>query len=155
MIEYVVGDLFAGDESVIAHGCNTRGVMGAGIARAVQEYYWDDVFLPYAKACNGWEFVPGSAQRCVTENRVVYNLGTQDDPGPCAKYWWVLLSFANMFEQMHVHGETRVAVPRIGAGIGGLDWRMVESMIETANSERTGITVAVYTLPNEVHKFPS
>ncbi len=38
-LRYKLGDLFAGDESVIAHGCNAMGKMGKGFAYALAAAY--------------------------------------------------------------------------------------------------------------------
>lgn len=153
MIEYVVGDLLASDEPVIAHGCNTVGVMGAGIARAVAAK-WVEVYYRYEDACSLGLFDAGSAQRCPTsDHRVVYNLGTQRNPGASATYWLVFLSFANLFESMKTWGHDRVAVPRIGCGIGGLEWSGVEGAIEAAlDNVGHDIEVVVYTHPSEADK---
>jgi O-acetyl-ADP-ribose deacetylase (regulator of RNase III) len=153
MIEYVVGDLIASDEPVIAHGCNTVGVMGAGIARVVRST-WPEVYYEYETACARGTFDAGSAQRCKTpEDRVVYNLGTQRNPGAGATYWLVFLSFANMLESMKTWGHVRVAVPRIGCGIGGLEWSGVEAAIEAALDNVTGdFEIVVYTHPSDADK---
>lgn len=155
-IEYVVGDLLASDEPVIAHGCNTVGVMGAGVARVVRDT-WPEVYYQYETACARGTFDAGSAQRCKTtpEDRVVYNLGTQRNPGASATHWLVFLSFANMFESMKTWKHDRVAVPRIGCGIGGLTWHKVEFAINSARANVPGIDVVVYTQASEVNKFPT
>ena len=152
-IDYVVGDLIESGEPVIAHGCNTVGVMGAGIARVVKAA-WPEVYDQYDAACADGTFDAGSAQRCVGANdRTVYNLGTQRNPGASATYWLVFLSFANMFESMKTWGHGRVAVPRIGCGIGGLDWSGVEGAIEAAlDNVGAEIEVVVYTHPSEADK---
>lgn len=152
MIEYVVGDLFTVDEPVIAHGCNTVGVMGAGVARLVRSA-WPEVYYLYETACARGTFDAGSAQRCpVLDGHVVYNLGTQRNPGASATNWLVFLSFANMFESMKTWGHDRVAIPRIGCGIGGLTWVQVEAAIVSAQANVPGIDVVVYTHPSEEGK---
>ena len=152
-IEYVVGDLIESGEPVIAHGCNTVGVMGAGIARAVKDK-WPEVYDQYDASCADGTFDAGSAQRCVgDDDRTVYNLGTQRNPGASATYWLVFLSFANMFESMKTWGHDRVAIPRIGCGIGGLEWSGVAAAIDSALvSGGSEIEVVVYTHPSEADK---
>lgn len=151
MIQYVTGDLLASEEVVIAHGCNTQGVMGAGIAKAISSRYYRTVFIPYYDACLTETFVPGTAQRCTTvEGRTVFNLGTQVHPGRNARAWYVLLAMGNMFSQCAVAGIRTVAIPRIGCGIGGLQWRDVEKVILTCLEQQPSApSVAVYTLPGE------
>ncbi|RYD66860.1 MAG: hypothetical protein EOP83_04015 [Verrucomicrobiaceae bacterium] len=38
-IEYKTGDLLAGPEAFICHGCNAQGVMGSGIAKTIRDIY--------------------------------------------------------------------------------------------------------------------
>lgn len=125
-MDYKDGDLLDSKEPVIAHGCNVRGVMGAGIAAQVANWY-PDVLANYKTACQRHTFRLGTAQPIWTGysvgfERCVVNLGTQHDPGKNATSWAVFLAFANLAEWAHHIGIPRVAIPRIGAGIGGLHW---------------------------------
>lgn len=133
MIEYVTGDLLKSDETEIAHGCNTIGVMGAGIARVIAERY-PIVRHQYQQECIRSDFHLGSAFPVVImENgtvRTIWNLGTQRQPGADASLWGVMLSFGNMMERLVRWKVERVAIPRIGCGIGGLKWNDVARTIE-------------------------
>ncbi len=60
----------------------------------------------------------------------VFNLGTQELPGPHATYPAVEKSLLNMISQADVEGITSIAVPKIGAGYGGLRWDKVRNLIE-------------------------
>lgn len=159
-IEHRTGDLFTYD-GVIAHGCNTHGVMGAGIARVIADKWPSEVYRPYMEAVSYKEFVPGSAQFCHVVGQqpkasehttAVVNVATQDHPGPYASYWWITLGFSNMFELLHARGIHEVAIPRIGCHIGGLKWYGVEEAIMYCQTKRTGIDVVVYTQAHEVDK---
>lgn len=139
--EYLTGDLLTSDEKVIAHGCNTMGFMGSGIAAQVAER-WPDVEMRYRKTCTNKEFVIGTAQALWTgpypDSRLIFNLGTQERTGADASAWGVFLSFANMAERCYRLGINRVGVPRIGAGIGGLQWDDVAEAIEDAIDRSSG-----------------
>jgi O-acetyl-ADP-ribose deacetylase (regulator of RNase III) len=144
--EFKVGDLVRSDEPVLAHGCNTAGVMGAGIARQIREEI-PEAFRAYQ---NEMPHALGSAQYVWTGTRSVFNLMTQRVPGPDARYGAITMAFANMAEIMFHQGLDRVAIPKIGAGIGGLDFEGdVVPAIELglSLSDISGITIAVYTLP--------
>lgn len=151
-ITYKTGDLMAADEPAIAHGCNTHGVMGAGVAALVRRKY-PEVFLAYSNACDTGRFRIGTAQPVVADDgltsRWVYNLGTQENPGPDATTWGVFLSFANMAEDARVRGIDAIAIPRIGCGIGGLKWDAVEANIIAAihHSTHPNLSIVVYDLP--------
>lgn len=154
-LEHVVGDLLESEEMALGHGCNTKGLMGAGIAGAIAVKWRRTVFVPYYEACLRGDFVPGTSQLCITNSgRTVFNLATQDEPGPHADQWWVLLALGNMFEQCIKHGIDRVAIPRLGCGIGGLQWLQVETAIHTAHRLRPAAPmVVVYTHPAQADKI--
>lgn len=153
-LTYKTGDLMEADEIAIAHGCNTQGLMGAGVARLVRDKY-PDVYEAYKESCNSGVFQVGTAQAVWADptnhgDRLVYNLGTQRFPGPDATVWGVFLSFANMAENAYWRKITTIAIPRIGCGIGALDWVSdVEPAIEKAIewSSHPNLSIVVYDLP--------
>ena len=51
MVEYVKGNLFDEPQEIIVHGCNARGVMGAGFAKDLKEKYPEN-YKEYRKYCN-------------------------------------------------------------------------------------------------------
>lgn len=154
-ITYKTGDLLKADEIAIAHGCNTRGMMGAGVARLIKDKY-PDAYADYKRACDSHLFRIGTAQgvwcdpALSGEDRLVYNLGTQRNPGADASVWGVWLSFANMAEDAAVRGIDTIAIPMIAAGIGGL--RFEEDVVPAiehsiSNSTNPGLQIVVYQLP--------
>jgi O-acetyl-ADP-ribose deacetylase (regulator of RNase III) len=140
-IEFKTGDLMSGEHGeIIAHGCNCEGVMGAGVAALVRKKL-PGLYGEYKKMCltDGGEytFVPGMAwyywNRSFKSTRIhgVYNLATQVRAGPDANLALIKLAFTNMAQHAHTNGIERVAIPRIGCGIGGLEWMHVEGAIRT------------------------
>jgi O-acetyl-ADP-ribose deacetylase (regulator of RNase III) len=128
-LQIIQGDLLDADEPVIAHGCNVKGLMGAGIARQIAERY-ALLYNCYENECYEGRFQTGDSLAVSTNGRWVFNLATQDKPGPFARYEWIEKSFDSMFAQMISLGLRRVAIPKIGCGIGGLEWDQVEAIIE-------------------------
>lgn len=157
MISYKTGDLMEATEIAIAHGCNCQGLMGAGVARLVRDNY-PDAYEAYRAACRNGTFRVGTAFAVWADpllarkgDRLVYNLGTQRFPGADATPWGVFLSFANMAEHAYNAGLHEVAIPRIGAGIGGLDWErdVVPAIGEAVQrSSHPNLSIVVYDLPS-------
>lgn len=145
---FKTGDLMQAEEPAIAHGCNTVGVMGAGVARLVREKH-PEAFYVYEAACMSGRFRLGTAQAVFSNDKWIYNLGTQRQPGPDATEWGVALSFANMAEDCYARSITEVAIPRIGCGIGGMEWPDVERAIRSGlwRSSQPDLIVVVYDLP--------
>lgn len=140
-IQFVKGDVFSGEHAkVVAHGCNTVGAMGAGVAAIVREKY-PRAHTEYQKLCKSRDFYPGAAQyvdvgwpwaQNTDQITGIYNLATQANPGPNADLKLIQIAFTNMAQHAAHKGIETIAIPRIGCGIGGLEWFHVEGAIRTA-----------------------
>lgn len=160
-LRYIVGDLLKSDEVHIAHGCNTMGVMGAGFAQQIRKLY-PEVDAEYQVLCDKGDFNLGAHQPTWTTSvvdaegsvRCIHNLGTQRRPGKDGSYWGVMIAFANLFEWCAAHDVKRVAIPRIGCGLAGLDWATVKFVINGVyDYVPDAPDVIVWTRPEEVEKF--
>lgn len=131
-MDVIQGDLFSHDGMFIGHGCNTRGVMGAGIAKAFSAN-WPEMYQVYKLRCEKGELPPGSVYFYDTGDGLgVYNLMTQDDPGPYARLEWIEQAVGRALHDIseRYHGlladeqfffDKCLALPWVGCGIGGLD----------------------------------
>lgn len=113
-------------EMSMAHGCNTSSSFGSGVAYLVAKYF-PHVKKHYHQSCKLDMFEPGSCDAvCISDTnspfRFCYNLGTQIQPGPDARKNLIAQSFINLFETMIRTKESEIAIPKIGCGIGGLNW---------------------------------
>ncbi|MFC1741766.1 macro domain-containing protein [Nanoarchaeota archaeon] len=128
MIRYVQGNLFQSDADALAHGCNTVRKMNAGIAKDFRRYF-PHMFSDYKKRCSQRLFLPGDGY--IYRNNEcphVINLATQAD-GP-AKEEYLGSSLDWLAENFDDLGLQSVAMPRIGTGLGGLEWRTVNDMLK-------------------------
>jgi O-acetyl-ADP-ribose deacetylase (regulator of RNase III) len=147
-IEFVTGDLFANRvrAQALAHGCNCQGSMGAGIATGFRDRY-PEMFAEYRKRCKAKprEFNLGDVFLWKAEDQPwVFNLATQEGTWRArASYQAIEMALRGMREQAGREVITSIAVPRIGAGYGGLSWKKVRAIIEEAFKEWTG-TLYVY-----------
>ena len=148
-MQVVKGDLFKSGERIIAHGCNCVGLMGAGVAAIVRNQH-PVAYKRYLAAINAGVFNIGYAQFVLDEDndRCIYNLATQHQPGKNATEWGVYLSFCNMLEHAKANHVTRIALPKIGSGIGGLDWdkQVIPSILAAKRDTRTTVELVVYEL---------
>lgn len=123
------GDLFTSTAAMIGHGVNTRGVMGAGIAVVFRQRY-PEMYRTYREMCEMDDLEPGSAMMYqVGEGRWVANMATQDHPGPYARLAWVRSAAEGVLAFADAEGVDVVAIPRLGCGIGGLQWEDVEATL--------------------------
>jgi len=73
----------------------------------------------------------------------VFNLGTQELPGPNATYEAIEMALGNMWRQAEAEGILSIAMPLIGSGLGGLEWKKVVTEIEAIFGAWRG-TLLVY-----------
>lgn len=148
VIEYRTGDLFDQQLPAYGQGCNTRGLMGAGIARQFRRR-WPAMYEHYRQACLSGRLQLGMmASWIVAPSPVIFSLATQDRPGPHAR----LDAIGQAVEAMLAHAEWRqlsaIGIPRIGAGIGGLAWTDVRKVLEDVAAD-SPVRLVVVTLPGE------
>jgi O-acetyl-ADP-ribose deacetylase (regulator of RNase III) len=128
MSVYVLsGDLFLSCAQTLAHGCNCRGKMGAGIALEFKRRY-PEMFKQYKGMCHRGEFVPGGYFLSKQNQPWVLNLATQDTIGG-AKWTYLEQCLQQFTEYYQQEGITSLALPRIAAGLGGLEWDEVRQLM--------------------------
>lgn len=160
MAEYleVEGDLFdpAWGFQAIGHGCNTFGVMGAGIAKQFRDKY-PGILVPYKDACVDGSFKLGAYQAFAFSTDpwfVVFNFATQRLPGDVTEhgteaveqsYAAIAKAVYGALQECKIVGIPVLALPQIGAGIAGLDWDIISDILrESVSHTGVGITVVKY-----------
>ena len=124
------------------HGCNTEGLVG-GLAADVFGKL-PDMLEVYKMACLQKTFEGGDIFPCNFETFWVYNLFTQEEPGANAKLDFIRDSLVRMRDHMVEHGVKSMNVPKLGCGIGGLDWPEVKPVIEDVFG-KSSVTAQVVT----------
>jgi O-acetyl-ADP-ribose deacetylase (regulator of RNase III) len=131
---FETGDLFSTPHiHAFAHGCNCAGAMGKGIAVAFRQR-WPAMYEEYRKRCKSGSFELGDVFVWKAGDDVVFNLGTQRTWKDKAELWAVERALDGMLKIAEESGLAEVAMPRIGAGLGGLDWIAVRSLLEKLGS---------------------
>jgi O-acetyl-ADP-ribose deacetylase (regulator of RNase III) len=147
-IQFVSGDLFANrfGAAALAHGCNCQGSMGAGIATGFRDRY-PAMYDAYRRRCKARPraFNLGDAWLWREEGPpCVFNLGTQEGVWRArASYEAIEAALGSMRQQADREAIPTIAVPRVGAGYGGLSWRKVRAVIEKVFADWPG-TLYVY-----------
>jgi O-acetyl-ADP-ribose deacetylase (regulator of RNase III) len=134
------GDLFEAPQQALAHGCNCAGAMGRGIAAEFRRR-WPDMFTRYRQLCQRGEFNPGDLFVWTTENRVIFNLGTQRTWHDRATPGAVRGAVERMVDYARDHNVEAVAMPRIAAGLGGMEWPHVRAILKEVIPEDLIVTV--------------
>ena len=147
MIEYKTGDLLTENAEAIVNTVNCVGVMGRGIALQFKKAFPEN-FKAYAEACKREEVKPG--------RMFVYELGELTNPRyiinfPTKRHWRGksriedieagLRDLVRVVQQEQIQS---IALPPLGAGLGGLKWHEVRVRIEQAFGELEGVRVIVF-----------
>lgn len=147
-VRYITGDLFAAlGHAALGHGVNCRGYMGAGIAPQFRRR-WPAMFHAYQRECASGRLTLGGMMpwRDPQTGQVIYNLATQERPGPYATLAAIESALTLTVQHAYWNEVGRVAIPRLGAGLGGLKWREVREVVEKVAGP-SPVEVTVVTLP--------
>jgi O-acetyl-ADP-ribose deacetylase (regulator of RNase III) len=145
MIEEREGDLFLqGDLDALGHGVNCQGVMGAGIARPFR-FLDENMYKAYKEICYKEELLLGDIFPWRLEDgRMIYNIASQDLPGANARYVSLYIGVLRAIRHAEKNGVQSIGLPRIGCGIGGLEWEHVKMLLNTL-SDSTEVKIVVVT----------
>lgn len=114
--------------------------MGKGIAIEFKRR-WPDMHDHYRRLCHSGDFNPGDVLVWTTQDKVVFNLATQRSWRTRATLEDVRAAVAEMIKQARQRGITAIAMPRIAAGLGGLDWGDVRDMLADITPEDVELVV--------------
>lgn len=156
MIIYRKGDVVEafknGEIDVLVHGVNCQGKMNSGIAKQIRAEF-PRVFDEYEKYCKEHyddfdlpEDLLGDVQyvRNVLPGRSIFNAFTQEGYGYNGFRYCSYDAIDRVMQILSTDGITgKIGMPKIGAGLGGGDWKVIEAIINSRFPDRE---VYVYTL---------
>ena len=140
MIKTFVGSALDVPVGVIVHGCNCQGVMGAGIAKAIKDLY-PAAFEIYRTQYEREGLKLGNISFIeVSPNKWIVNANTQntfDRNTRAVSYDAVVDCFEKVVvlvktikERTKASDYLPIIFPKIGAGLGGGDWDIIEKIID-------------------------
>ncbi|MHA6912716.1 type II toxin-antitoxin system antitoxin DNA ADP-ribosyl glycohydrolase DarG [Ralstonia pseudosolanacearum] len=147
MIQYTSGNILHADVEALVNTVNCVGVMGRGIALQFKNAYPEN-FAAYERACKAEEVRPGSM--------FVYDTGALTNPRyiinfPTKRHWKgksrmedIDSGLDDLVRVVRLKGIRSIAIPPLGAGLGGLDWKEVKPRIELAMTSLDNVDVLVY-----------
>jgi O-acetyl-ADP-ribose deacetylase (regulator of RNase III) len=141
-ITYIKGNLFETEHTHILHGCNAQGVMGSGVAAIVRRDY-PEAYQDYLRIHREEGLILGFIHPCKSNNKIIINAITQHLFGKNGSRFVSYDAVAECMHKVNLMNIQSVAMPKIGAGLGGGDWNVIEQIIL---SEVKDIPVYVYEL---------
>jgi O-acetyl-ADP-ribose deacetylase (regulator of RNase III) len=147
MMTFRQGNLMEEPVDALVNTVNTVGVMGKGIALMFKEAFPEN-FRAYEQACERNEVQVG--QMFVTENvslggpRWLINFPTKKHWRQPSKLEWVVEGLQDLRRVIEEKEIRSVALPPLGCGNGGLDWKAVRPEIERALGSLESVSVVVF-----------
>ena len=149
MIHFTRGDIFTQPAEAIVNPVNCVGVAGAGLALQFKRRH-PDAFLAYRRAC---------AQGRVRSGRIfMFDTGCHRPRWiahfPTKRHWReasmigdIEAGLRDLAATVARHGIRSIAIPPIGCGLGGLDWRAVHPLVTVCFADMPGMVIVLEPAP--------
>lgn len=147
MIEYKTSDLLKEDVEALVNTVNCVGVMGRGVALQFKGAFPEN-FRAYARACEAQEVRPGQMfvheTGLLTYPRYIINFPTKRHWKGKSRLEDIDAGLVALVEQLRQRQIRSIAIPPLGAGLGGLDWAVVRPRIVTALQDIPDLRVVLF-----------
>ena len=147
MIEYKTGDLLAEKADALVNAVNCVGSMGAGIALQFRRA-WPENFRAYTVACRNGQLQPGrmfTFETCqLAPPRYIINFPTKRHWRSSSRLEDIDAGLGALIVETRRLGLDSIAVPPLGADLGGLPWNDARGRIERALGALPDLRVVVF-----------
>lgn len=147
MIERASGSLLLANAEALVNTVNCEGFMGKGIALQFKQAFPAN-FRVYEKACKAGEVKPGTMLVVEPSELVgptyIINFPTKRHWREKSRLDDIRSGLVALITEIKRLGVKSIAVPPLGCGNGGLDWKAVRPMIEKAFEAVPEVRVLLY-----------
>jgi O-acetyl-ADP-ribose deacetylase (regulator of RNase III) len=147
MIEFKSGNILAEDAEALVNTVNTVGIAGRGVALRFREAFPEN-FKAYQAASKRREIQPGRMfvfeTKRLTNPRYIINFPTKRHWRGRSRLSDIDSGLSALVQEIRERGIRSIAIPPLGAGLGGLDWADVRPRIERALSSLDTIRIVVF-----------
>ncbi|WP_298613460.1 macro domain-containing protein [uncultured Thiothrix sp.] len=139
-IEYREGSLFESGAQVLVNPVNAMGVMGKGVAVVFKGKY-PKMFESYQRACQQKQLFAGDVHTYFGE-QIIFNAVTKQHWRDPSKLIYVDSCLKRISEIIEYSDIESIAIPALGCGLGNLNWRDVQPLIESNLCESKATVIA-------------
>lgn len=147
MIQYALGDLLQCQTEALVNTVNCVGVMGRGLALQFKNAYPEN-FKAYEAACSRADVRPGCMfvfeTACSALPRLIINFPTKRHWRDKSRIEDIDSGLVDLVHIIRSKKIQSIAIPALGAGLGGLNWNDVRPRIERALVDLVGVQVLVF-----------
>ncbi len=147
MIEPKRGNILEADAEALINTVNSVGVMGQGLALQFRKAFPEN-YEAYRKAAMRGEVYPGRmfihATGRMVNPKLIVNFPTKrhwKKPSSLEDIWIGLVALVEDVKRLGIRS---IALPPLGCGLGGLNWKDVRPLIVQAFEELPAVHVMLY-----------
>ncbi len=147
MLRFTTGNLMDSSAEALVNTVNTVGVMGKGIALQFKRAFPHNYEM-YRQACLNGTFQTGQLlafkdSDLLLGERLIINFPTKKHWKSPSTYDYIESGLIALAAYLKTNAVKSLAMPALGCGNGGLDWKLVRPMIESHLAE-LDISIWVY-----------
>ena len=129
MLEFRTGNILDSRMQTLVNAVNTVGVMGKGLALQFKEQY-PEMYAEYRRKCENGELTVGTLHLFCASDHWILNLPTKRHYRSRSRLSDIEKGLARLRESYKELGIQSIAIPALGCGHGGLNWKDVRPLIE-------------------------
>ena len=145
MIKLCRGDILEAEAEALVNTVNCVGVMGRGIALQFRKAFPEN-YRAYKKVCDRGELRPGMMfiHEHLHDPRYIINFPTKRHWRGKSRMEDIDAGLVALVQEVRERGIQSIAIPPLGSGLGGLDWKQVRRRIEAAFQELPDVRVLLF-----------
>jgi O-acetyl-ADP-ribose deacetylase (regulator of RNase III) len=147
MIEFRTGDILKAGAEALVNTVNCVGIMGRGIALQFKSAFPAN-FKAYETACRREEVQPGRMfvfeTRELGKPKYIVNFPTKRHWRGKSRLEDIESGLRALASEIRSRNIRSIAIPPLGSGLGGLNWKDVRDRIEKYLGDLEGVSIAVY-----------
>ncbi len=147
-LKFLHGDLFKDDAEALVNTVNCVGVMGKGVALKFKQL-WPENYRKYKEVCERNELYPGKLLvveegDMINGRKLLVNFPTKEHWKAKSKLEYVEKGLDALVKEIQGSNIKSIAMPPLGCGNGGLEWKEVRKIIVQKLSGLNDVDIRIY-----------